>query len=413
MRIGIFSHTNVFEDFFVKGLGLSEEDYIRSYHNDFSFEYARLLEKDGIETIIYLFTMRGNQVREYKHQIVNCRVKFIPVGMLYKWYASIPFSGRTPMGKYVSQLMATTNPMIKDIVKQDQIDIIYCQEYNTGRFEPLSKIAKSLNIPIIGAYHGGSIPKILLPIKKRTLHNAAFLTTLNMDETNNMLKHFPALKEKIKLIPNFVNTSMYKQLDKHEAMKSLGLDPAQRYLISVGRLFDHQKKHSLLIQAAAQLKDVEDLHIFIAGSGPDEAMLRDLIRQHGVENKVTLLGNIRDKNKLVKYYNASEFFVLPSAYEGLPLVMLEAGACGLPTVAYNVTGVRGLLEDNRNGIIVYENNPYQLSLAIRRLLDNPKLCEAYGKASYDTVQIGYTEDIIKKKLIGMFEDSRSRQQGYA
>jgi glycosyltransferase involved in cell wall biosynthesis len=405
MHVGIFMHTNYFEDFFVKGLGLSEEEYVNSYHNDFSFDYARLLHTKGIRTTIYNFTRIGDEVRTYRHGIVDCTIKFIPVGMLYKWYSLIPLSHRTPIGKFISQYVSTIHKDLGDILRGDEISLIYAQEYASGRFERLASTAKELGIPIIAAYHGGSIHKWILPIKRHTLHKAAFMTTLNEDEQTSMVRHFPHLEGRIRLLPNFVNSAIFYRRDREKAMAALGLDPGCRYIITVGRLFEHQKGHSLLVQAAQQLKQYPDLRILIAGGGPDEQSLRRLIREKGLEDRIILLGTVRDKDILASYYSVSELFVLPSRYEGLPLVILEAGACGLPTVAFNVMGVRGLVRHGESGLLAEGLDPANLAASLDMLLGNPAMCREMGTAALQIVRSDYSEEIIGARLYNLLQES--------
>lgn len=405
LHIGIFMHTNVFEDFFVKGLGIDEREYVESYHNDFSFDYARLLRDQGIETTIYNFTRTGREVRTYRHKVIGCTVKFIPIGRLYRLYDRIPFATRTPVLKFVSQYVSTIQPRLKDILRKDGIDVVYAQEYASGRFERLASAAKSLGIPIVAAYHGGSIPRFLLPLKRRTLNQAAYLTTLNEDEHKSMLDSLPHMRDRIRIIPNFVNGSLFYREDKEEARRALGLDPDSRYIITVARLDEYQKGQSLLVQAVETLTDFPDLKVLIAGSGPDEQSLRKRIEDAGLEDKIILLGSIRDKNQLRHYYNASELFVLPSRYEGLPLVLLEAGACGLPAVAFNVMGVRGLIRSGENGLLAENLDPNLLAEALRKLLGSTGLRESMGSAAYHIVRAQYSEEIIGAKLRKLFLDS--------
>ena len=409
MHIGIFMHTNYFEDFFVKGLGLNEEEYVNSYHNDFSFDYARLLNKSGIRTTIYNFTQKGDHVRTYQHGVVDCTIKFIPVGKLYKAYLAIPYSHRTPIGKYISQYVSTIKNSLADILKQDGIDLIYAQEYASGRFERLALTAKQLNIPIIAAYHGGSIHKWILPIKKRTLHKASFLTTLNEDEQRSMVAHFPKMADRIKLVPNFVNSAIFYSKDKEKARASLGLDPETRYIITVGRLFEHQKGHSLLVEAMQHLEAIPNLKVLIAGSGPDEQSLRELISQKGLTDRIILLGSIRDKEMLANYYNASELFVLPSRYEGLPLVILEASACGLPTVAFNVMGVRGLVQEGVNGLLAENLDPVGLAGALQKLLEDEESRTKMGENAQEIVRLNFSEKITSDKLLDLIKESVGRE----
>ncbi|KAI7260608.1 hypothetical protein KC345_g10025 [Hortaea werneckii] len=325
--------------------------------------------------------------------------------MLYKWYSVIPLSHRTPIGKFISQYVSTIHKDLGDILRGDEISLIYAQEYASGRFERLAATAKKVGIPIIAAYHGGSIHKWILPIKKHTLHKAAFMTTLNEDEQRNMVRHFPHLEGRIRLLPNFVNSAIFYRRDKEQALAALGLDPGCRYIITVGRLFEHQKGHSLLVQAAQQLKQHPDLRILIAGGGPDEQSLQQLIRDKGLGDRIILLGTIRDKDILASYYSVSELFVLPSRYEGLPLVILEAGACGLPTVAFNVMGVRGLVRHGESGLLAEGLDPANLAAALDMLLKDPAMCREMGEAALQIVRSDYSEEIIGARLYNLLQES--------
>ncbi|QQZ63776.1 glycosyltransferase family 4 protein [Paenibacillus sonchi] len=231
------------------------------------------------------------------------------------------------------------------------------------------------------------------------------MTTLNEDEQKSMVSHFPHLAERIRLLPNFVNSAIFYRRDKEQALAELGLDPENRYLITVGRLFEYQKGHSLLVQAAEQLRHIPDLKILIAGGGPDEQSLRTLIKEKNLEDRIILLGTIRNKDVLASYYSVSELFVLPSRYEGLPLVILEAGACGLPTVAFNVMGVRGLVQDGVSGLLAEGLQPSALAASLDTLLGNPELCAEMGEAALQIVRSDYSEEIIGARLYNLLQES--------
>ncbi|MNI39433.1 Alpha-D-kanosaminyltransferase [compost metagenome] len=97
--------------------------------------------------------------------------------------------------------------------------------------------------------------------------------------------------------------------------------------------------------------------------------------------------------------------MLPSRYEGLPLVILEAGACGLPTVAFNVMGVRGLVQHGVSGLLAEGLEPSALAASLDTLLGNPELCAEMGEAALQIVRSDYSEEIIGARLYNLLQES--------
>ncbi len=101
----------------------------------------------------------------------------------------------------------------------------------------------------------------------------------------------------------------------------------------------------------------------VVGKGPDQSNVQMRAGQLGIENNFRLTGFVKDED-LSFYYNAADFFVLPSkSGEGLPLVALEAMACGLPVIATDVGGIREVLTE-KWGRLVPPNQPELLAEAV-------------------------------------------------
>ena len=109
--------------------------------------------------------------------------------------------------------------------------------------------------------------------------------------------------------------------------------------------------------------------VFLAvGKGPDMANVQQRVKQLGLENNFRLTGFVSDED-LPLYYNLADFFALPSkSGEGLPLVALEAMACGLPVVATNVGGIGEVLME-KFGKLVPPNEPEQFAKAVLELAE--------------------------------------------
>jgi glycosyltransferase involved in cell wall biosynthesis len=170
----------------------------------------------------------------------------------------------------------------------------------------------------------------------------------------------------------------------------LGLAPGSRLVLAVGRLVE-QKNHALAIRALGALPDTT---LAIAGEGPLRAELEHLAAEAGVADRVLFLGVRPDARALM---GAADAIVLPSRWEGLPLTALEALASGTPLVATNVRGLRELVTDGREALLVPEQ-PEALAEALRRVLDDPGLAGRLAEAGKRVEGAGSDTELVARFL---------------
>jgi glycosyltransferase involved in cell wall biosynthesis len=103
-----------------------------------------------------------------------------------------------------------------------------------------------------------------------------------------------------------------------------------------------------------------------------------------------------------EYLQASDIFVLPSEEDAFPLALVEAMACGLPVVSTPVGGIREIISDRQNGLLVEARDFQQLYQAISGLVRDPALSASLGTAALETVQERYSAAIIIKKYCELF-----------
>jgi glycosyltransferase involved in cell wall biosynthesis len=166
------------------------------------------------------------------------------------------------------------------------------------------------------------------------------------------------------------------------------------YILSVGRL-DFRKGLLDLIDCAQIVCKNHKIEFKIVGKGPLEKSISKRIDELGLNKQVTLLGHV-DREQLISLYQNARLFVLPSHYEGLPTVLLEAMASGLPVVATNVSGCIDVIQDRENGILIPPKEPRRMADAITTLLSNPDLSKTLGKNARDTINAKYTWDSITR-----------------
>jgi glycosyltransferase involved in cell wall biosynthesis len=156
--------------------------------------------------------------------------------------------------------------------------------------------------------------------------------------------------------------------DRRALAEELGLRNGQRLLVAVGRLAA-QKNHALAIRALAR---VPTATLAIIGTGPLRQRLEREAEEAGVRDRVVFAGVRADARAVM---GAADAVVLPSAWEGLPLVGLEALAAGTPLVATAARGVRELLTDGETALVVPSGDERALGQAIERVLDDRELAD--------------------------------------
>ena len=179
-------------------------------------------------------------------------------------------------------------------------------------------------------------------------------------------------------IPNGVDTERYGQLiDRAAVRERVGIPGDARVLIVVAKLMK-QKGHEFLLRALPSLFErFPDLHVLLVGDGPLRSRLTDDIAQLPGAARVHLAGNRRDAGDLLA---ASDLFVLPSLWEGLPMALLEAMATGLPAVVTDVSGSGQVVVDGESGLVVPPGDVERLCAAIGLMLDDPDRAKRMGIA---------------------------------
>ena len=171
-------------------------------------------------------------------------------------------------------------------------------------------------------------------------------------------------------------------------------------VIAVGRL-DYQKSFDRLIQAWEKVnKKMPDWKLDIFGQGEWKNMLQQMIDERGLQEVVRL--NAPTKN-IGKEYAESSMIVMSSHYEGFPMVLVEAMACGLPAVCFDFKcGPRDIIEDGCNGLIVPNGDIEGLAHAMMRVMGDDELRRSMGAAAVKVTE-RYSEEAVMKQWVELFE----------
>jgi glycosyltransferase involved in cell wall biosynthesis len=193
---------------------------------------------------------------------------------------------------------------------------------------------------------------------------------------------------KLFTITNGVELTRYgRPIDRGEVRRRVGIPVDARLVIVVAKLMEQKGQIYLIRGLPSLLERVPDLHVVFVGEGPMRSLLTAAIATVGAGERAHLVGNRGDVSDLLA---ASDLFVLPSLWEGLPMALLEAMASSLPAVATRVSGSAEVIVDGKTGVLVPPANPPALVAAIGDLLDHPEHARQMGLAARDRVERLYS-----------------------
>lgn len=198
----------------------------------------------------------------------------------------------------------------------------------------------------------------------------------------------PRLRHKFVVIPNFIEMSEFRSIERAAARTTYQLAAVDIAVVYAGRLV-REKRVDMLIEAfALLLKERPAARLFIAGEGPDNARLRQQVMNLHLNN-VHFLG-LLSKSEVQRLLAGADLLVLPSRFEGFPMVALEALACGVPVVASDVGGIREILNDRLERFIWRTDDPEELKRKMLEAADRRaelrELCVARA-SHFDTARI--------------------------
>jgi glycosyltransferase involved in cell wall biosynthesis len=168
---------------------------------------------------------------------------------------------------------------------------------------------------------------------------------------------------------------------RREARENLGFGPHEKVVGTVTRLMESKGNRYLVEAASILARKRSDVRVVVVGEGPLLCELEAQARELGVSEQVTFLGFQRD---VAQAFAAFDVAVFPSLWEGTPLTVFEAMAMQKPLVATSVDGLRDVLRDDDNALLVPPKDSVALARALERSLDDPHLASRLSERALQT-----------------------------
>lgn len=238
------------------------------------------------------------------------------------------------------------------------------------------------------------------PVKEWVVKRCDGITVVSRAMRDELLS-FADISEKVWI------RSMGVDLEKQFVPPSGPRKP--RSLLFVGRLVEKKGLEYLIKALPLVLEKYPDACLRIAGSGPEQQRIRDLIIQLNLDKNVLMLGAVPN-HELAALYQSSEILVFPSVVakggdqEGLGLVLVEAMGCECAVIGTDLASLRDVIIENRTGLIVSQKNPLHLAEAVNYLFQHPDLRVRLGKAGRDYVLKKFDWRIVVEKYQNIMDD---------
>lgn len=270
--------------------------------------------------------------------------------------------------------------VVVNIQKRFNFDIIHAHRVYPDGFAAIL-LGKIFKKPIVITIHGSDINILIKSFIIKRMIRFSLTRAKCIITVSNALKEkiigLGIAGNKIEILSNAIDSDKFKPINKIEARKKIDLPLTKKIILFVGN-FVYAKNPLLLIDLAYEIKKQgrSDLFFIMVGDGELKQKIIDKIKYLSVKEIVKLIEQ-KQHDEIPLWMNAADVFVLPSRFEGLPTVLVEAMACGLPIVATKVGGIPEIIKDNERGILIEPNDATAIVKGVLTLADNENLREKF------------------------------------
>jgi len=279
--------------------------------------------------------------------------------------------------------------LIRNVCRKERVNIVHAN--SIFFFTTIAACANKIiaKTPVVTTLHGGSMSElegalgIFTNLYERSVGKWILRTSNHLTAVSQVvMKHAETLgapRWKISVIPNAVDVQEFNP--RPHVGKKQGVTVA-----FVGRLLSNKGPQFLVEAAPAIVREFSPVRFLIVGEGPMLNHLRERVSKLGLNKQFDFLGMVPS---VAQFLRNCDIYVRPSLSEGMPLTILEAMACGLPTVASDVAGTSEIVCPGKTGFLIEPKNTGQLAFYILKLLKDEKLRSSMGRTARSIVEKSY------------------------
>ena len=270
-----------------------------------------------------------------------------------------------------------------------------CNKYET----------KCSQCPILAKGHLSFLAEKTFQLKKKIYKNIPLSVVAPSRWLHDCAKKSLLFYDKdIYIIPNGIDTTIYRNVDKKIARKLLNLDNNKKYILfgAVNSTTDANKGYNILLEVIARLKsfvtnELDEIEIIVFGGNEPENNSRFGYKTH-------YLGKIYDDVTLSLIYSASDVVLVPSKSENLPNIVMEAMSCATPVVAFSIGGIPDLIDSKENGFLAIPFDTNDFAKGIAYVLEDVDKMKKMSKKAREKIVNSFDINIISRKYINLYKE---------
>lgn len=323
-------------------------------------------------------------------------------GRYFRTFMRALGNGRPVLGRFFQA------GYLADLVRREPVAHLHAH-FTTAPTQVAMFTHELLGIPYSFTAHARDIyADTTSKLLRAEMEHADAVVTVSEYNKKYLLEIKPDLNGKLKLIDYGLDLSEFKFRSPDSASKP-------PIILSVARLVEKKGLADLVTAAAILRRRGHYFRVEIIGDGELRDNLKQRVKELQLKECVTLLGAQPHENVRLAYGRAS-MFVLPCVVagdgdrDGLPNVLLEAMASGLPVVSTPVVGIPELIDPEIDGLLCPPNDPTALAKAMERLLTDPKLGARLAHAARLKIEERFSIDSSAKRLVDLFNPAEAREQ---
>lgn len=214
--------------------------------------------------------------------------------------------------------------------------------------------------------------------------------------------------ENVEIIPPGVNIHKFKPLAPGEIPRKTDLP--EKYIFCLSRI-DSNKGYDLLLNAFARVcEKIDDVYLVTGGGSsnpqPREKevidMMHRITQEKGIAKKIIFVGHV-EEHLMVSYYQNAQYFVMPSIFEPFGMTTQEAMSSGIPVIASRFGGIKTILTNEKDGLLIDPKNEDEFTTAMIRLLEDKDFRDQLGKAASSLIRDNFSWEAMAERHLTFYK----------
>lgn len=315
-------------------------------------------------------------------------------------YLSIPVPFRHPYVTGVAQI----DPVFMTKLSKRKFKIVHAHSpFTSGRVA--AQVAKSQGIPLVATFHSKFRDDYAKIIPSEFVVDQMLKVTMEFfdradevwvpqESVVDVIREY-GYKGPVEVVENGSDlVADYPDSYFADARKALGLAPDEFVCLFVGQHV-WQKNVRFVIEGLEKVKDLK-FRMFFVGTGYAAEEMKQLVKEKGLEDRVTFTGMLTNRDQITRYYAAADLFLFPSLYDNAPLVVREAAALHTPSIMIDESTAATIIKDSENGFLV-PNNLDAFAARLRELIGQPERVHKVGITASHSIVRSW-EDVVDEVL---------------